>query len=117
MNHNDKTSPNDNDNEKIEINTQNSADGEEEKIKTKLRDPSRIYNGRSNALIFKSEDTNLQPFRELYNEMTDIIAFTLNSEGMFEFLYWNKESNQSIKSAADDLDKIILTDNDDDGKL
>src|ERR1051325_7790820 len=101
MDDNDKILPN-NDDEKVEIKVPNSDTKEkvddesidlfEKKIKIMLRDSSRIYNGRSNALIFRSDDTDLQLFRGLCNETTPIVAFTLNSQGIFEFLYLYKES-------------------------
>ena len=60
---------------KIEIKMPHSDDTEENtdenlfepKIKDMLKDPSRIYNGRSNTLIFRSEDTDLKLFRKLCN--------------------------------------------------
>jgi len=83
----------------------------ESKVEDMLKDPSRIYNGRSNKLIFRSEDTDLKLFHKLYNVTTPIIAFTLNSEENFEFIYLDKGS---IKSVYDDFGTIILTDVTDD---
>src|SRR2546430_1533642 len=100
--------------EKIEIKTPHSDTEEkidenlfESKIEDMLKDPSRIYNGRSNTLIFRSDDTDLKLFRKLCNVTTPIIAFTLNSEENFEFIYLDKGS---IKSVYDDFGTIILTD-------
>jgi hypothetical protein len=119
----DKTLSNDNDtsnDEKIEIKMPHSdiekkVDDEYsnlfERIKDMIKDQSRMYNGRRNSLIFRSEDTDLKLFHKLCNVTTPIIAFVLNSEKKFEFLYLDKES---IKSVYDDFSTITLTDEDDD---
>src|SRR5688572_19119218 len=91
---------NDNDilnDDKVEIkiphsNTEEKTDDDgsslsESNIENMLKDPSRIYNGRSNVLIFRSGDTDLKLFRKLCNVTTPIIAFILTSEENFEFLY------------------------------
>src|SRR3954451_23392819 len=112
---------------KIEIKTDIEDD---DKIKDMLKKlyPSRIYKG-TNTLIFRSkdgrskEDTDFNLLLDFINRnnpslrqlshatkpSAPIIVFTLNSKEKFEFLHWD----ESIKSVCDDLEKIILTNEDD----